>query len=323
MMLKETNQPLSLRKFRFVCRRHLWHHPPSGTTSVCTPRRSGIALAWCCRSRRIWRSSSGTPWRKPSLQWGLQTGRCNRTSATSTWPSICCRSSWCWWRSPNRSYRDRQCRRAPGPRIRGTESSRCSTSIALAWTSRRQRAAARRRRSRTSCGYWWKGRRRKELVSKHLNVRPKKKRCHRVFRSRLKWERRREEETRFQSRLLLFSTIRERSEEVLSIANDAYISEERIHSEKIRLNAILLMMLFKELLQSSRDRVFETLRVLQNLFGWRKNFEDADSKVDKNDPERLFEKTRVTDVYLSWIPRKAHQNVHRYSFHSFSSNIRA
>ena len=29
------------------------------------------------------------------------------------------------------------------------------------------------------------------------------------------------------------------------------------------------------------------------------NFEDADSKVDKNDPERLFEKTRVTDVYLS------------------------
>ena len=80
-------------------------------------------------------------------------------------------------------------------------------------------------------------------------------------------ERRREEETRFQSRLLLFSTIRERSEEVLSIANDAYISEERIHSEKIRSNAILLMMHFKELLQSSRDRVFETLRVLQNLFG--------------------------------------------------------
>ena len=63
-----------------------------------------------------------------------------------------------------------------------------------------------------------------------------------MFRSRLKRERRREEETRFQSRLLLFSTIRERSEEVLSIANDAYISEERIHSEKIRLNAILLMM---------------------------------------------------------------------------------
>tara|TARA_Y100000746_G_scaffold26701_1_gene20426 strand:+ start:378 stop:479 length:102 start_codon:yes stop_codon:yes gene_type:complete len=29
------------------------------------------------------------------------------------------------------------------------------------------------------------------------------------------------------------------------------------------------------------------------------DFEDADSKVDKNDPERLFEKTRVTDVYLS------------------------
>ena len=85
--------------------------------------------------------------------------------------------------------------------------------------------------------------------------------------ARLKRERRREEETRFQSRLLLFSTIRERSEEVLSIANDAYISEERIHSEKIRLNAILLMMHFKELLQSSRDRVFETLRVLQNLFG--------------------------------------------------------
>ena len=105
------------------------------------------------------------------------------------------------------------------------------------------------------------------MVSKHLNVRPKKKRCRRVFRSRLKRERRREEETRFQSRLLLFSTIRERSEEVLSIANDAYISEERIHSEKIRLNAILLMMHFKELLQSSRDRVYETLRVLQNLFG--------------------------------------------------------
>ena len=84
-------------------------------------------------------------------------------------------------------------------------------------------------------------------------------------------ERRREEETRFQSRLLLFSTIRERSEEVLSIANDAYISEERIHSEKIRLNAILLMMHFKELPQSSRDRVFETLRVLQNLF-WMKEF---------------------------------------------------
>ena len=97
-------------------------------------------------------------------------------------------------------------------------------------------------------------------------------------------ERRREEETRSKSRLLLFSTIRERSEEVLSIANDAYISEERIYSEKIRLNAILLMMHFKEL-QSSRDRVFETLRVLQNFLD-EGNFEDADSKVDKNDPER-------------------------------------
>ena len=111
-------------------------------------------------------------------------------------------------------------------------------------------------------------------------------------------ERRREEETRFQSRLLLFSTIRERSEEVLSIANDAYISEERIHSEKIRLNAILLMMHFKELLQSSRDRVFETCAFFKTFLDER-NFEDADSKVDKNDPERLFEKTRVTDVYLS------------------------